>query len=151
MYFGVPAAIYFTPRKNKKNRSPYRTYDDDAYSVGPGGDVYDRSWRVTSSYGRSSPRTDDEYGAYYVFPDGDVVIYSFPVYGDSCGNIHSPGTDWSDIACYLGPNGNIFEDINFYVDSVKDSYGFTLRIVVNAMIITAHIALILMEKLIERG
>ena len=35
----------------------------------------------------------------------------------------SPGTDWEDIACYLGPNGNIFEDINFYVDSMKDSYG----------------------------
>ena len=65
--------------------------------------------------------------------------------------IHSLSTDWGDIACYLGPNGNIFEDINFYVDSVKDSYGFALRIVVNMMIITAHIAPILMEKLIEHG
>ena len=65
--------------------------------------------------------------------------------------IHSPGTDWGDIACYLGPNGNIFEDINFYADSVKDSYGFTLRIVVNTMIITAHIVLIPMEKLIEHS
>ena len=35
----------------------------------------------------------------------------------------SPGTDLEDIASYLGPNGNIFEDINFYVDSVKDPYG----------------------------
>ena len=65
--------------------------------------------------------------------------------------IHSPGTDWGDISCYLGPNGNIFEDINFYVDSVKDSYGFILRIVVNTMIIIVHIALTPMEKLIEHG
>ena len=41
--------------------------------------------------------------------------------------VRSPGTDWDDIACYLGPNGNIFEDINFYIDSVKDSYGIWLK------------------------
>ena len=43
----------------------------------------------------------------------------------------SPGTDWGDIACYLGPNGNIFEDINFYVDSVKDSYGSPVTTISN--------------------
>lgn len=54
--------------------------------------------------------------------DGDVVSEFYYVYG-SYGYFCSPGADWGDIACYLGPNGNIFEDINFYVDSVKDSYG----------------------------
>ena len=34
---------------------------------------------------------------------------------------------------------------------MKDSYGFTLRIVVNTMIITVHIVLTPMEKLIEHG
>ena len=100
------------------------------------------NFRSPSYYGDYSVCGVYEYGG---------VDYNFYVYfDDSCG-IHSPGTDWGDISCYLGPDGNIFEDIDFYVDSVKDSYGFILRIVVNTMIIIVHIALTPMEKLIEHG
>lgn len=75
---------------------------------------------VTSTFPTVSPYTVYYYTSLYLIDlDGssgydDAVFF----YG-----LNSPGTDWEDIACYLGPNGNIFEDINFYVDSVKDSYG----------------------------
>ena len=68
-----------------------------------------------------TPDTSNDYDrAYLVIPYG-YIGYDSGYVTNSYGN--SPGTDWDDIACYLGPNGNIFENINFYVDSVKDSYG----------------------------
>ena len=67
-----------------------------------------------------SPDINVIHSAYFIHSSGDG-FHSYYV-EDSYGYF-SPGTNWGDIACYLGPNGNIFEDINFYVDSVKDSYG----------------------------
>lgn len=66
-----------------------------------------------------TPVTNGIYNAWDVTSyGGSIADGAYNSYG-----INSPGTDWDDIACYLGPNGNIFEDINFYIDSVKDSYG----------------------------
>lgn len=66
-----------------------------------------------------TPVTNGIYNAWDVTSSGGSIADGvYNSYG-----INPPGTDWDDIACYLGPDGNIFEDINFYIDSVKDSYG----------------------------
>ena len=119
--------------------SPGMGWDDFACFVDPTGYVYGISYYVTNSYGhlvRSVLQILIKLVVKIAGHERRLRVASYPFWLCRLRQIqrrpqflraYSPGTDWDDIACYLGPNGNIFENINFYIDSVKDSYGHLTR------------------------